>query len=218
MTVALEPSPHPIARSILKLIGDTPTIPYPDRTGIYLKLEGFNPTGSIADRLLLSATMDGAAIHVVGDGPTCASTALLGVVLAHPVTFQSAEPSPFLLIARAFGARPATDRLTTIRFDPAEALAGLVHEIAAELPDVGTIVLPTTCPLRCDIGQIGGVSIEWVAPRGSSESGDDEHRRLARRGILIDRLFAGCALAINAPSDATIVVVALADGALDYVG
>src|SRR6266536_2077182 len=134
-------SSRPLARSILRLIGDTPTIPYPDRPGTYLKLEGFNPTGSIADRLLAWATLDGAEIHVVGDGPTCASTALLGVVLAHPVTFHCAEASPFLLIAEAFGARPAADRLATIHFDAAEALASLAREIVAELPDVGTIVL-----------------------------------------------------------------------------
>src|SRR6185295_5682430 len=99
MSVPLAPSPRPITRSILKLIGNTPTIPYPDRPGVYLKLEGFNPTGSIADRLLLGATIDGADIHVVADGPTCASAALLGVVLAHPVTFHCSEASPFLLIA-----------------------------------------------------------------------------------------------------------------------
>jgi hypothetical protein len=208
---------RPIARSILKLIGDTPTIPYPDRPGVYLKLEGFNPTGSIADRLLAWATVDGAEIHVVGDGPTCASTALLGVVLAHPVTYQCADASPFLLIAGAFGARPTADRLTTIHFNTAEALAGLVREIVAEVPDVGAIILPATCPLRCAVDEIDGVRIQWVAPRLSDDLGDGEHRRLARYGIMIDRLSAACVAAVDTSESGTAVVVALADGALAYV-
>jgi hypothetical protein len=205
-----------VARSILKLIGDTPTIPYPGRPGVYLKLEGFNPTGSIADRLLAWATVDGAEIHVVGDGPTCASTSLLGVVLAHPVTFHCADASPFLLIAEAFGARPAADRLSTIHFETAEALAGLAREIATDVPDVATIVLPATCSLRCAVDEIDGVRIQWVAPR-PSDDGDAECRRLARHGVMIDRLSASCVAAVDPSEAGTTVVVALADGALAHV-
>jgi hypothetical protein len=212
---------RPVARSILKLICDTPTIPYPDRPGVYLKLEGFNPTGSTADRLLAHATLDGPEIHVVGDAPTCASAAMLGVVLDHPVTFHCADASPFTLIAGAFGARPAADRLATIRFDTADALTGLVREIAAEVPGVGTIVLPATCPLRCAVDEIDGVKVLWAGPSDPAV-GEAEHRRLARRGVLIDRLSAACmaapSLAAGDRSESEItVVVALADGALDYV-
>src|SRR4051794_33747823 len=79
---------RPIAHSVLNLIGDTPTIPCPGQPGLYLKLEGFNPTGSIADRLLLDATVEGAEIHVVGSGQVCAAAALLGAVLGLGVTYH----------------------------------------------------------------------------------------------------------------------------------
>lgn len=203
--------PRPISGSVLSLVGDTPTIPYPGRPGRYLKLESFNPTWTIADRLMLNATVDGSAIHFAGEPEVCASAALLGCALQLPVTFEATRPSPSLLIARALGGHEVQSAESTLRISPAAAMKMLVEEIRAEIAAVSAVIIAADSPLRCAIDEIDGISIIW-AQRADDDGG--EQHRLARAGVFIDPGSAACFAACTATMPGPVVAVAAGGGAL----
>ncbi len=183
MVMTTETVIRPIASSMLLLIGDTPTIPYPGRPGIYLKLESFNPTWTIADRLIVNVTVGGASIHFAGAPEICAAAALLGCTLQLPVTFDPSRLSASLLMAESLGATQAAGHETTLMVDPFAALRMLVTEIRSEVPDVSMVLLPADSPLACEADLIEDVRIAWCE---SVDDGGAELRRLSRAGVFID--------------------------------
>lgn len=203
----------PVVDSLFSLIGNTPCIPDPERGGLYLKLEGFNPTGTIADRLLLDATVRGAHVSLVGSAAECASAAMLAVALRLPATVSCrSEPNELVWLARAFGARVSDACASTIEFDRQAALRALARELAEEIPDVQEIVLPASSPLHCAVTDGDGIGIRWVAPIGDRRSAQ---LKLARIGILVDADTAACREMLPACPERVTVLVAQADGALE---
>lgn len=113
-----------VLESIVEAVGHTPlfqvgfSAPRASR-GVYLKHEGFNPSGSIYDRsavaLYRHAHAQGCSIPLEGSGyaPFCASLALVGVSMQHPVYVDPDDSSPInaAKIARALGARSLQDEL-----------------------------------------------------------------------------------------------------------
>ncbi len=99
------PSLSPPADSILDLIGRTPMVrirnlnPNP-RVAMYAKLEGFNPTGSIKDRIALKmieqaeregALVPGRTIIEPTSGNTGIGIAMIGAVKGYPVEIVMSE-------------------------------------------------------------------------------------------------------------------------------
>lgn len=116
------------AENILGTIGDTPLVainalnPNP-RVKIYAKLEGFNPTGSIKDRIALNMINDAEASGALKPGqtiiePTSGNTgiglAMVGVVKGYPVEIVMSEgvSKERRQIIRSYGAK--------VRLTPAE--------------------------------------------------------------------------------------------------
>jgi len=207
--------PRPIYGSVLSLVGDTPTIPYPGRPGLYLKLESFNPTWTVADRLMLNATVDGSEIRFAGEPEVCASAALLGCALQLPVTFAAARPSPSLLIAHALGGKEVQSVESTLRISPMAAMKMLVEEIRAEVAALSAILVPADSPLQCAVEEIDGISIVWAQ---QADDAGSEHHRLARAGIFIDPGSAACFAAFTATARGPVVAVATGGGALACAG
>src|SRR5512147_2693301 len=99
-------SPHSLpAESILDLVGKTPMVrirrlnPNP-RVKLYAKLEGFNPTGSIKDRIALKMIEQAEREGVLGPGktiiePTSGNTgigiAMIGAVKGYAVEIVMSE-------------------------------------------------------------------------------------------------------------------------------
>jgi hypothetical protein len=212
---ALLSRPTAVSDSILALIGSTPCVRLGRGSNLYLKLEGSNPTGSIADRLLLYAIVEGNEIHVQGDGPVCASAALLGAVLGLPASFECEEESPFLALAKAYGARRVSSTPTTVRFDVMSALRTLIGEIVDDIPSVSRIAFPATSPLRCETNVVFGRAITWL---DVCENGREAHERLGRVGLMVDSASAACLGQLDVDAEELTVFVVSADGMLDYVG
>jgi cysteine synthase B len=113
--------PPPPAESILDLIGATPMVrirhlnPNP-RVKIYAKLEGFNPTGSIKDRIALKmleqaeregALKPGKTIIEPTSGNTGIGLAMIGTVKGYPVEIVMSEAVSIerRKMIQAFGAK-----------------------------------------------------------------------------------------------------------------
>lgn len=204
----------PIVDSISALIGDTPCIPLStafETSRVYLKLEGFNPTGSIYDRFILHATLQGQNIAITASSPVCASVALLGAVLQVPVIFDPQDSSRFTSMAEALGAARASDIPQNIQFDTRAVLYSLIREIKSEVTDVKAILVPKLPLLPTQIDKVDDVHIQWISP---SSSFLPERSELSQRGILIDEKSAYCVhIAKNMREGVTVVVCAI-DGAI----
>jgi cysteine synthase B len=98
-------APPPVARTILDLIGSTPMVeirrlnPNP-RVRMVAKLEGFNPTGSIKDRIALKmieqaesegAILEGMTLLEPTSGNTGIGLAMIGAVKGYPVEIVMSE-------------------------------------------------------------------------------------------------------------------------------
>jgi S-sulfo-L-cysteine synthase (O-acetyl-L-serine-dependent) len=98
-------TPPPVARTILDLIGSTPMVeirrlnPNP-RVRMVAKLEGFNPTGSIKDRIALKmieqaesegAILEGMTLLEPTSGNTGIGLAMIGAVKGYPVEIVMSE-------------------------------------------------------------------------------------------------------------------------------
>jgi cysteine synthase B len=144
--MALPPLAPP-ADSVLELIGRTPMVrlnrlsPNP-RVAIYAKLEGFNPTGSIKDRIALSmieqaeregTLRPGVTIIEPTSGNTGIGIAMIGAVKGYPVEIVMSEAVSVerRKMIQAFG---ATVTLT----DPARGTDGAIvraRQLVHEFPD-----------------------------------------------------------------------------------
>jgi cysteine synthase B len=140
-------SPPPPAESILDLIGATPMVrirhlnPNP-RVRIYAKLEGFNPTGSIKDRIALKmleqaeregALRPGKTIIEPTSGNTGIGLAMIGTVKGYPVEIVMSEAVSIerRKMIQAFG---ATVTLT----DPTKGTDGAIlraRELVRDFPE-----------------------------------------------------------------------------------
>jgi cysteine synthase B len=141
------PPLSPPAASILELIGRTPMVrlnrlsPNPC-VAIYAKLEGFNPTGSIKDRIALSmieqaeregTLKPGVTIIEPTSGNTGIGIAMIGAVKGYPVEIVMSEAVSVerRKMIQAFG---ATVTLT----DPAQGTDGAIvraRQLVREFPD-----------------------------------------------------------------------------------
>ncbi|TIT09299.1 MAG: cysteine synthase family protein [Mesorhizobium sp.] len=105
-----------IVNSILETIGRTPLLHIPLRSGevdLYIKLEMFNPTGSMKDRMALSmvdslpVTQNEAAVRIVesSSGNTASALAMISAVRRVEFTalMDSHASSDKILTVRAFG-------------------------------------------------------------------------------------------------------------------
>ncbi|HSM94005.1 MAG TPA: cysteine synthase family protein [Anaeromyxobacteraceae bacterium] len=140
-------TPPPPAESILDLIGATPMVrirnlnPNP-RVKIYAKLEGFNPTGSIKDRIALKmieqaeregALTPGKTIIEPTSGNTGIGLAMIGTVKGYAVEIVMSEAVSIerRKMIQAFG---ATVTLT----DPTKGTDGAIikaRELVRDFPD-----------------------------------------------------------------------------------
>lgn|GEM_PF-4287355 len=200
--------------SISALIGDTPCIPLPlafKAPHIYLKLEGFNPTGSIYDRFILYSVFQGQNIAISGIGAICASAALLGSVLQVPVLFDPQDASLFVNMAEALGASRVADITQNIQFDTSTALLGLIREIKSEVPSVTLVLIPDLPLLPTHISEVEQVRIHWVSPTSSLPL---EFSELSREGILLDVKSASSVQAARTIQGEVTVVVCAIDGAI----
>jgi cysteine synthase B len=139
--------PPPPAESILDLIGATPMVrirnlnPNP-RVRIFAKLEGFNPTGSIKDRIALKmleqaeregALVPGKTIIEPTSGNTGIGLAMIGTVKGYPVEIVMSEAVSIerRKMIQAFG---ATVTLT----DPTKGTDGAIiraRELVRDFPE-----------------------------------------------------------------------------------
>lgn len=114
-------APPPVAHSILELIGSTPMVeirrlnPNPNVT-MFAKLEGFNPTGSIKDRIALKmieqaeaegAILDSMTLLEPTSGNTGIGLAMIGAVKGYPVEIVMSEAVSVerRAMIQAFGAK-----------------------------------------------------------------------------------------------------------------
>jgi len=145
--MAPTPSPPPPADSILGLIGMTPMVrirhlnPNP-RVEIYAKLEGFNPTGSIKDRIALKmieqaeregALKPGKTIIEPTSGNTGIGLAMIATVKGYPLEIVMSEAVSIerRKMIQAFGA------IVTLT-DPAKGTDGAImkaRELVRDFPD-----------------------------------------------------------------------------------
>ncbi|HSN15063.1 MAG TPA: cysteine synthase family protein [Anaeromyxobacteraceae bacterium] len=143
----MAPTLSPPAESILDLIGQTPMVrirnlnPNP-RVKIYAKLEGFNPTGSIKDRIALKmieqaeregALTPGKTIIEPTSGNTGIGLAMIGTVKGYAVEIVMSEAVSIerRKMIQAFG---ATVTLT----DPTKGTDGAIikaRELVRDFPD-----------------------------------------------------------------------------------
>ena len=136
-----------IKKSILETIGSTPMVrinrlcPNPN-VNIYAKLEGFNPTGSIKDRIAVKMIADaeregrlkqGQTIIEATSGNTGIGLAIIGLVKGYPVEIVMSEAVSIerRKIIRAYGGK--------IHLTPAEegtdGAISLARKLVAENPD-----------------------------------------------------------------------------------
>ena len=136
-----------IKKSILETIGSTPMVrinrlcPNPN-VNIYAKLEGFNPTGSIKDRIAVKMIADaeregrlkqGQTIIEATSGNTGIGLAIIGLVKGYPVEIVMSEAVSIerRKIIRAYGGK--------IHLTPAEegtdGAIRLARKLVAENPD-----------------------------------------------------------------------------------
>ena len=136
-----------IKKSILETIGSTPMVrinrlcPNPN-VNIYAKLEGFNPTGSIKDRIAVKMIADaeregrlkqGQTIIEATSGNTGIGLAIIGLVKGYPVEIVMSEAVSMerRKIIRAYGGK--------IHLTPAEegtdGAIRLARKLVAENPD-----------------------------------------------------------------------------------
>jgi cysteine synthase B len=145
--MAPTPSPPPPADSILDLIGMTPMVrirhlnPNP-RVEIYAKLEGFNPTGSIKDRIALKmieqaeregALKPGKTIIEPTSGNTGIGLAMIATVKGYPLEIVMSEAVSIerRKMIQAFGA------IVTLT-DPAKGTDGAImkaRELVRDFPE-----------------------------------------------------------------------------------
>jgi hypothetical protein len=171
---------------------------------VWLKLEGFNPTGTIFDRIAAAARISGIP-HVVGDGPLAASLALVTSTIGLPMTITKPVPELFAAMARAFGAQDAEQEPNQGQSEGFTLNVDLVFdeirsEIRAELGDQVRILIP-------------------VLPPEPAEADFATQRLLAAMGVLVDARSATVVRrAAELPGSDPVAVVCLADGALDKEG
>jgi hypothetical protein len=198
-----------VTDSVLSLVGRTPCVPIQvpiaDATRpVWLKLEGFNPTGTVFDRIAATAQISGAP-HVVGDGPLAASLALVASTNKLPMTITQPVPELFAAMARAFGALDAEQEQKqtqssgfTLNVD--RVFDEIRSEIRKELGDQVRILIP-------------------ALPPEPAEADFATQRLLAAMGVLIDaRSAAVVRQAAELPGSDPVAVICLADGALDLDG
>jgi hypothetical protein len=222
-----------ISDSILGLIGNTHVAALHDNdVQVQVKLEGDNPSGSVFDRLLTSATFTGTHIQIRQHDQLAAAVALAAGALGLPLTLLTASPtSNAARMAAAFGAtvEHSTQRgpgYHGIDLHIGKSLATLVQECAA----VGhphrdrMLVLPAVYPLVTDPDITAGTTQPVLALLDGSVQvpllpADPAARtRLAHRGLLLDELSATCVewaigYARQHP-DTTVVAIAACDGAI----
>jgi cysteine synthase B len=137
------------AESILDLVGNTPlllirslTRDLSPRVKVYVKLEGFNPGGSVKDRAALWMVRDGLKTGKLRPGKTILDStsgntgialAMVGAVLGYPVelVMPSNVSRERKIVLNAFGAK-------VIYSDPMEGSDGAIRlsrQILAETPD-----------------------------------------------------------------------------------
>jgi hypothetical protein len=167
-----------------------------------LKLEGYNPTGTIFDRIAATARISGNP-HVVDDGPLAASFALVTSTTGLPMTITQPTPALFGAMARALGAQDAEQEQSSGFMLNIDRVFGEIRsEIQAELGDQVRILIPV------------------LPPTPANPASDFATQRLlAAMGILVDaRSAAVVRQAAELPGSDPVAVVCLADGAIDQDG
>ncbi len=136
-----------VKNNILETIGNTPMVRINrlcpnDAVNIYAKLEGFNPTGSIKDRIAIAmveqAEQDGLlypgkTIIEPTSGNTGIGLAIAGIVKGYPVEIVMSEAVSIerRKIIRSYGGKV----ITTPAEQGTDGAIRLAHKIAAENPD-----------------------------------------------------------------------------------
>ena len=87
-----------------------------------------------------------------------------------------------------------------------------MRELAEEVEGLAVVALPGFSPLRCELDSVDDVKVRWV---GAPRDGGESQRRLAARGVLVDRDSAAALAALEREPGRITVFVAQADGALD---
>ncbi|AHH94704.1 hypothetical protein [Kutzneria albida] len=191
--------------SVLSLVGDTPCVRVRlEGRELALKLEGFNPTGTLFDRVAAHGRITSPRPHVCDGGPLAASLALLVGTMRIPLTYHESRPTVFGAMASALGAEPGEAVASGgFELDLPAVHAELREEVAEELGEQVRVLVPALPGLEPD-----------VLPA------DLEMRTLlGSRGILVDaRSAAVVRQALSLPGNELIAVVCLADGALDQDG
>jgi cysteine synthase len=196
-----------ITDSVLSLVGRTPCVPIQIPVAgtarpVWLKLEGFNPTGTIFDRIAATAQISGPP-HVVDDGPLAASLALVTSTIGLSMTITQPAPALFGAMARALGAQDAEHEQSsgfTLNID--RVFDEIRAEIQTELSDRVRILIPVLPP----------------APANPATDFTTQ-RLLAAMGVLVDaRSAAVVRQAAELPGNDPVAVVCLADGAIDQDG
>lgn len=152
-----------INNNILSTIGQTPCLEVSKDKNVYLKLENFNPTGSISDRLLFNCTIKGNYISYSGSSMISASVSLIGTILEIPVYINPNSKDGFTKIASCLGETQISNKRNNIIFNKKETIHSLVKEIKNDLPNVTDIHFSDQCPLffttNDEIKNILGVNI-----------------------------------------------------------
>lgn len=189
--------------SMLSLVGRTPCVrTVVGERELALKLEGFNPTGTIFDRVVAHGRITSPRPHLTDAGPLAASLAMLASTMRIPFTYSESRPTLFGSMAEAFGAEQveaAPDSGFELNLDAVRT--ELYEEIVADLGVPVRMLMP-------------------ALPNVAEAEHDLEMRQLlGSKGILIDaRSAAVVRQALTLPCDDLIAVVCLADGALDQDG
>lgn len=137
-----------ISENILDTIGRTPLVrinrlnPRPEEVNIYAKVEGFNPTGSIKDRIAVSMIDHAEEQGLIKPGqtiiePTSGNTgiglAIVGITRGYPVTIVMSEGVSVerRKILRSLGA----ELILTPKDDGTDGAIRLARKLAAENPE-----------------------------------------------------------------------------------
>lgn len=136
------------AANVLETIGNTPLVrinalnPRPDEVEIYAKVEGFNPTGSIKDRIALNMIDHAEREGLIRPGqtiiePTSGNTgiglAIVGIVKGYPVEIVMSEGVSVerRKMLRSFGVKV----ILTPAAEGTDGAIRLARKMAAEHPD-----------------------------------------------------------------------------------
>ncbi|MFI9385971.1 hypothetical protein [Kutzneria sp. NPDC052558] len=187
--------------SVLSLVGRTPCVRITiEGREIALKLEGFNPTGTLYDRVAAHAKITSPRPHVQDGGPLAASLAMLTATMHIPLSYNETEPTLFGAIASAFGAESTEPAPSSgYRLDVDAVHAELRTELDHELDEEFRLLVPEL---------FGPATVDL-----------EMRTQLGHQGVLVDaRSAAVVRQALALPTEELVVVVCLADGALDQDG